>query len=529
MAAPDYDVLIIGSGASGGMAAWALTRKNIKCLMLDAGPEVDFTRQRERKPVYDLPYQGFGKPGKLPHVLQANEFNANQWVDETQVPYTHDPATPYNWVRVRMIGGKSLFWARMSFRLSDYEFKAKDHDGFGDNWPLSYADLAPYYERVEPIFRVAGRTEGLPQLPDGVFIEDTSPDSEVNRRFIAAAAARGIPNTKMRRAMGRGPFASSFNLLLPDAMATGRLTIVPNAVVRGITLDRNTGLANGAHFVDRHSRREMHVKASVVVLGASCLESTRILLNSGIANSSGVLGHYLHDQFYITSAVQAIVPEARDGKAPRGFIGGGGYMPRFRNLKTREKDFLRGYAYDWSSGGSPDPQYFPAYGEALQKEIQSTRGAGLSVTIMGEVLPRFENSVRIDKTVTDAFGIPALHIQARYTSNEFNMAKDAVQTFEELCHDCGFEVLARHDRMFPPGYSIHEVGTCRMGDNPKTSVLNKWNQSHDVRNLFVVDGSSFVSAGSQNPTMTILALSLRASEYLAEQMSKGPAAFRRQA
>src|SRR5215471_9929723 len=327
MATPTYDVLIIGSGASGGMAAHTLAKAGVNCVMLDAGPQVDFQKDRVMKAVYDLPYRGFGKPGRLPHVVQANEFNANQWVDETQVPYTHDARNPYNWVRVRMIGGKSNFWARMSFRLSDYEFKAKDDDGFGENWPISHADLAPYYSQVEPIFRVAGRKEGLAQLPDGVFIEDNSPDSEPVQKFAAAAKTVGMTVTKMRRATGNGQLASSFNLLLPDAMATGKLTIVPDAVVREITVDKNTGRVNGAHFHDRHSGSEYHVKARAVVLGASCLESTRILLNSGIANSSGVLGRYLHDQFYITNSVVAVIPEARNGA--RGY-GGGGYIPRYR-------------------------------------------------------------------------------------------------------------------------------------------------------------------------------------------------------
>src|SRR6204780_1079587 len=193
MPTKDYDVLIIGSGASGGMAAYALTKLGVKCLMLDAGPLVDFNRQRGPKAVYELPYRGFGEPGKLPHVEQATEFNANQWVDEKEVPYTHDPKSPFNWVRVRMIGGKSLFWARMSFRLSDYEFKGAEHDGFGENWPISYADLAPFYDRVEPIFRVSGRKEGLKQLPDGIFLEDNSPWSESMNAFIAAAKKRDIP------------------------------------------------------------------------------------------------------------------------------------------------------------------------------------------------------------------------------------------------------------------------------------------------------------------------------------------------
>jgi choline dehydrogenase-like flavoprotein len=293
-------------------------------------------------------------------------------------------------------------------------------------------------------------------------------------------------------------------------------------VVRSLSLDKNTGLVNGAHFVDRRSGRELHAKARAVVLGASCLESTRILLNSNVANSSGVLGHYLHDQFYISNSVVAIIPEARNGKAPRGLVGGAGYIPRYRNLdKNRpEKNFIRGYAFDFNTGGTPDPRYFPCWGKELQKELDSARGAGFSATAMGEVLPRYENHVRIDKNRVDSWGIPVLNFSCKYTDNEFNMAKDAVESLTEMCRTAGFEVLNRSDKMFPPGYSIHELGTCRMGDDPRKSVLNKWNQSHDIRNLFVVDGSSFVTGGSQNPTMTILALSMRASEYLAEMLRK---------
>ena len=519
MAIPEYDVLIVGSGASGGMAAYTLTKRGLKCLLLEAGPSVDFAKQRVMKPVYELPYRGLGKPGKLPHVLQANEFNANQWVDEQQVPYTHDPKTPYNWVRVRMVGGKSLFWARMSFRLSDFEFKAKDHDGFGENWPISHADLAPFYSRVEPIFRVSGRKEGLAQLPDGDFIPDESPDSEATKKFAASAKKQGIPVTKIRRALGKGAWASSFNLLLPDALATGNLTIVPNAVAREISMDKATGKVTGVHFIERGSRREMHAKAKAVVVGASCLESTRLLLNSKIANSSGVLGHYLCDQFYMNSSVVAIIPELKNGAGARG---GGGYIPRFRNLRKDEKhNFIRGYALDFNTGGTPDPRYFGSWGEQLQKDLDSVRGAAFSCTSMGEALPRYENKVTIDKNVVDAYGIPVLHVDCKYTDNEYNMAKDAVDTIGEVCHDAGWEVLNKNPKFYNPGYSIHEVGTCRMGDDPKKSVLNKWNQSHDIKNLFVVDGSSFVTAGSQNPTMTILSLSMRASEYLADEAQKG--------
>jgi choline dehydrogenase-like flavoprotein len=515
---PNYDVLIIGSGASGGSVAYTLTQKGISCLMLDAGPVINYTRDRALKKVYELPYHGFGKPGRFPHVTQANEFNGNLWADEKQNPYTYDPKDPYYWVRVRLVGGKTLVWGRASWRMSDYEFKCKDHDGFGENWPLSYADLAPYYDRVEPIFRVVGRNEGLPQLPDGVFLEDKSRDSESVTRFINALKARGIPTTKPRRATGT--LASSMNLLLPKALDTGYLTIVPNAVVSKITTDRNTGLANGATFIDRRSHREMHAKARVVVVGASCLESTRLLLNSGLANSSGVLGHYLFDQFYVKDTVEAIVPEARNQRNFK-LMGGGGYVVPFRNFTSREKNFIRAYSADFSSGGTPPSRFIPAYGDKLQKDLDSLSDARFTMTTMGAVLPRYENFVRIDKSVRDAWGIPALHIQATYTDNEFNMARDAMETFADACHRAGFEVLAKHDKMVPPGESIHELGTCRMGDNPKTSVLNKWNQTHDIKNLFVVDGSSFTSGGSQNPTLTIAALSMRAAEYMAEQMRKG--------
>jgi choline dehydrogenase-like flavoprotein len=521
MAIKQYDVLIVGSGHSGGMAANILTQKGISCLMLNAGPEADYAHDRTTKAAYELPYRGFNKPGRLPHVFQANEFNANQWVDEKEVPYTHDPDAPYNWVRVRLLGGRSLFWARQSFRLSDFEFKAADIDGTGENWPISHADLAPFYSRVEEIFQVSGRKEGWPQFPDGNFVETTfPPDSETIKRVTELANKQGIQVSKGRSARGRDGLASSINLLLPDALATGKLDIVQNAIVREISTDKDTGLANGAHFIDRHSGREMHVKARVVVLAAGCLESTRLLLNSKLANSSGVLGHYLVDQMYGVSVV-ASVPEARDGKAKPGLMGGGSFIPRFRNLKKSDKrDFIKGYCVTINSGGDASPNFFPLYGEELQSKLDSHAGSCVSGGIFGERVARYENHVCLDKDVVDKWGIPVLHIEARDSDNERNMTKDAANTIEELFHDAGWEIICKTDRVNPPGYSIHEVGTCRMGNNPKKSVLNQWCQSHDVKNLFVVDGASFVTCGWQNPTMTILALSMRASEYLAGQMGQ---------
>jgi len=515
------DVLIIGSGHSGGMAAKILTEKGIQCLMLNAGPVADVKKDTEVKPAYALPFRGFSQPGVLPHVFQANEFNANTWVDEREVPYTFDPKHPYNWVRVRLFGGRSLFWSRQSFRLSDYEFKGKSHDGYGDDWPIGLADVAPYYSRVEQIFRVTGKAYGLAQYPDGNFVADDSPWSGSLQRMVDAGRKMGVPVCKARASQGRDGLASSVNLLLPDAIATGKLQAIPNVVVRQLSVDKNTGLVNEVHFVDRLSRREMSVKARVVVLAAGTLESTRLLLNSKIANSSGAMGHYLTDQIY-GAGIVCSVPEAQNGKTVPGLMNGQAIIPRFRNIDTKAKDFLRGYAMNmWSSSGGMDPKHFPAYGEELNKQLAKYHGSGVSAGIMGEVLARYENHVSIDSSVVDAWDIPALRIETRYTDNEFNMARDAVDTISEMAEAAGFEVLVKNYDPNPPGYSIHELGTCRMGDDAKTSVLNKWNQSHDCKNLFVVDGSAFVSAGWQNPTMTILALAMRSAEYLAEQMRQG--------
>ncbi len=522
-----HDVVIIGSGAGGGMAAHTLTKLGVKCLMLEAGPMTDFDKDRTLVNVYDLPYRGFGKPGRFPHVTQASEFDANMWADEKQNPYTYAENEPYYWVRMRLVGGKTMRWGRASWRLSDLEFACKDHDGFGENWPVRLADLAPFYDRVEPMFRVAGRNEGLKQLPDGKLLLDDSADSVSVQRFIASCKKLGVPTTKPRRATGT--LASSANLLLPSAIESGNLQLVTNAVVREITVDPDTGRANGVHFLDRRSRRDFHVKARTVILSASTLESTRVLLNStsrqhpnGLGNnSSGVLGRYLLDQFYVKNTVQAVVPEARGGRGERNLMGGGGYIVRFRNVDQRQSNFIRGYTYDFGSGGTPSPRYLPLYGDALFKELEELRNTGFGMTTMGEVLPRHENHVAIDKNVKDAWGIPALHISQKYGDNEHAMAKDAMEMGEAMCKGAGFEVIAKHSQMVPPGESIHELGTCRMGTDPKKSVLNGYNQSHDVKNLFVVDGSAFVSGGAQNPTLTLMALSMRASEYLADQLKKG--------
>ncbi len=522
MADQVHEVLIIGSGHAGGMAAYILAQKGIRCLMLNAGPAVDLSRDRRSVPGHEMSYRGLMEPGAIGDgAIGENVLSA--FVHPSEVPYTHDPDKPYVWVRNRVVGGRAVFWGRQSFRLSDFEFKAKDHDGYGENWPISLADLAPYYERVEAMYRVTGRPEGLPQFPDSKFttINDT-PDSAVFTKVVEAAKSRGITVSKGRQSLGIDGMASSINLMLPDALASGNLTIVPNAIVRELTVDRKTGRVNGAHFIERHTRRELHVKARVVVLAAGTLESTRLLLNSGLANSSGVLGRYLFDQYYGGTAF-ALVPEAvgrvRQGKPLPGFTNG--IIAPFRNVSSREKSFIRRYVINLNVGANPSVDLLGTYGADLDNKMAEYAGAICQGGMMGEVVPRRENHVRINREVSDIYGIPVLHVSCAYTDNERNMHQDAQDSMAELFTSAGFQLLTKSSNHREPGQSVHELGTCRMGDDPKTSVLNKWNQSHDIPNLLVVDGSSFVTGGWQNPTLTISAISMRAADHLSELMRRG--------
>ncbi len=521
MALKKVDVLIIGSGHTGGLAAKILTSKGISCTMLDAGPMINWERDRTLKPASQLPFRGLDAPGRHPHIFQASEFSANQWVDEKVIPYNYPPGQQYNWVRVRSVGGRSPYWGRQSFRHSDYEFKGKDHDGFGDNWPISYVDLEPYYPKVEGLFRVSGHKDGLPQYPDGNFIENNEPWSKGMQRFVDAGKKMGVPVTKPRSALGTGGMAASINLFIPDAVATGKLTTIPNAIVRRITVDKSTGKADGVIFIDRHSHRELTMKARVVIVAAGTLETTRLLMISDIANSSGVLGHYLCDQIY-GAGITASIPEARGGKGGRNVTGGGALIPRFRNLDVKTPGFLRGYAVNVSASNGPmDARSFAEYGPSLDKKLDEYNGSGFSTGIMGETLAKYENHASLNRQIVDAWGMPTLTINTKYNDNEVNMARDMVDTTAAMAEAAGFEVLVRNYEFNPPGYSIHEQGTARMGDDPRRSVVNKFNQSHDVKNMFITDASVFVSAGWQNPTITMCALTMRTCDYLADEMRKG--------
>ena len=331
--------------------------------------------------------------------VSVERIQREVWVDETGSSVHVEDASLYNWVRVRLFGGRSLFWSRQSFRLSDYEFKAKSHDGFGEDWPIGHADLAPYYSRVEGIFCVRARWMGRRRCRTAISFSMTHPWSPAMQRFIGCGQATGMPVCKQRRALGRDGLASSVNLLLPDAEKTGKLTSIANAVVREMTVDKNTGLPNGCNFVDRLSHREMSVKARVVVLAAGTLESTRLLLNSKLANSSGLVGRYLMDQIY-GAGVVCSVPEARNGKSK-------GVMGSARSFRDSGISIRRAPSFcaDMHSTrparpGALGPRNFAAYGESCRDKMDEYYGSGFHMTIMGEVLGRYENHVRSIRTAT---------------------------------------------------------------------------------------------------------------------------------
>jgi choline dehydrogenase-like flavoprotein len=562
--AKSYDALIIGSGASGGMAAKELTAHGFEVLVLEAGPPVnparDFTTHTWP---YQMMYRGFGPPGwkQQEQWMQdtASFYSRHFYVKDSEHPYTTDPGKPFMWVRARIVGGKTLHWGRLSWRLSDLDFKAATHDGFGDDWPISYAELAPYYDRVEEFIGVSGNNDGLPHVPDGKYMPAMpltcgeqllrkgaqKSGRAANSMRVAMLTSQPKPFMKGRRKChycghcGDGcdvnAMFSSVASTLPIAAATGRLTLRPNSIVRYIITDKNTGKAKGVAFVDRVTRQEMEAYAKVIIVAASTLESTRILLNSksrhhprGLGNGSGVLGHYLVDHFGGIGAsgffpiLAGRDPINEDGKAT------GIFIPRFQNLdaKSKHAKFIRGYGFECGSATSMFPgmarRLISGFGPEYKKQVRRFYTAPVGMTVRAAMLSRFENHVEIDPNgVVDAWGVPVLKMHVEYSDNEREMAKHAAETSEEILRAAGAEVVSTGGEITAPGRIIHELGTARMGNDPKTSVLNRFNQMHEVKNVFVTDGAAFVGSANHNPTLTILALTVRACDYLADEYKRG--------
>ena len=550
-----YDVLVIGSGATGGMVAKVLTEYGLEVLLLEGGPSIKSSQFLTHAMPYDFPFRGRGSPKKIradgEQAARESTPFPGYYAEKSLHPYTTPPGNPFDWsYRSRILGGRSLHWGRQSFRLAEYDFKAASKDGYGVDWPFTYQDLEPYYDKVEEYIGVQGMKEGLPQIPDGKFLPPFAFNCfehlmrkaarKKNWRLTALRTAqlsrnhRGRPACHYCGSCGSGcdigAFFSSVAVTLPDALATGKLTLMTDAPVRHVIVDKE-GRAKGVGYVDSVSKVDREAYAKVVVLAAGTLESTRIMLNSvsrfypnGLANSSGVLGHYLTDHF-TAGTVVGVLPELvgskilnDDGKS------NGSYIPRFRNLESRHPKFIRGYGIMVKGGSRIFPGHtssIDGFGADYKKQIKKLHPAVVRVYARGEPLQTFESYVEIDKEVVDAWGIPVLKIHYHRTDNAKHMLSDAFQQLQELMHAAGAEILHEDESLTTPGAVIHEMGTTRMGNDPKTSVLNKYNQSHDIKNLFVVDGGSWPSSTCQNPTQTMLAIAWRASDYLAEQFPTG--------
>jgi glucoside 3-dehydrogenase (cytochrome c) catalytic subunit len=571
-----YDAIVVGSGAAGGMAAFQLATAGIKVLLLEAGRMLDPVREyrtmewpyasmrRGRLPadeyalgaaeynMIDRPYGTAARFEKYRKLLSysGNTFTHNWLVDEKQNPTT---GTRYAWVRARVLGGKTNLWGRVSLRMSDFDFKAASRDGFGDDWPISYADVSPYYDKVDTLLGISGTKENIPQLPDSIFQRafKLNCGEQILKRAIAkmgrhlipgraGVTTDGVANKYRVRCAGRGRCGRGcdFNAamhsptaLIFPARDTGNLTVRPNSTVAEVLMDPKSNRASGVRVIDSQTKEVFDFNARVVVLAASALESTRLLLvsksadrSAGLANSSGALGRYFCEHIMGPGA-SGMLPTLRnaavtnDDGRPQST-----YIVRFRNITDKHPDFIRGYGLQGGSGCAEYPAHAhttPGFGAAFKQRVRADYPAPISYTAFGEVLARRENQVELDPAIKDAWGIPVLKFNYRFGDNELKMAKDMADTAEEMLKAAGAEDISVRRDVLTEGWSIHELGTARMGNDPKSSVTNSFGQTHDVKNVFVVDGSIFVSASCQNPTWTILALCWRAMDHLKNELKTG--------
>jgi len=538
------DVVVIGSGASGGMAAFNLAQKGVKVLLLDAGEEFD----RRFFWTHTLPYQADAR-------LRKGDEPPRFFLDKVEQPYLTPEGKPFDLVRVWGRGGKTNVWGRVSLRMSDLDFGAAERDGWGIPWPIRYADLAPYYDKAEQLMGVCGGTDDSDVLPGSKVLMPAPPPrcgevflkkacDKLGLAMVAGRRAnftrphRGFPPCHYCGACGQGcdtgSFFNSADHLIPQALETGNLEIRANAVVARILVDAN-GRASAVQYFDRKTGAEQQVKARVVVLGASAMDSTRILLNSksarfpnGLGNGSDQLGRNFCEQIMVH--VRGFLPQLY-GRGYTNDDGIGGehvYLPRFNHRPDRPKpDYLRGFGMQfWNTGaqttGADVAQYLPGFGASFKAEVKKRYPALVSLHPFGEVLPRPENRVTVDESRTDRYGVPLMKVDVAFGDNERKMRKHMYDTCEEILHTLGAEIVPiDRDANDPPGSAIHEHGTCRMGRDPKTSVLNSFNQMHEVGNVFVVDGSAFPNSSEKNPTLSIVALSWRATDFLAEELRAG--------
>ncbi|CAN5422157.1 GMC family oxidoreductase [soil metagenome] len=555
-----YDAIVVGTGISGGWAAKELTEKGLKTLVLERGRDV--------KHVIDYPTMT-KDPWELPHAdkLSAeelkfypvqsrtnwvNQSNKHWWVKDIENPYTE--IKPFDWIRGYHVGGRSIMWGKQTYRLSDLDFEANLKDGHGVDWPIRYGDLSPWYDYVESYIGVSGRAEGLAHLPDGKFLppmelncveeqfRDKVAENFGGRKVtigrvahvtapLAHDPSRGVCQSRNLCVRGcpYGAYFSSNASTLPAAMKTGNMTLRPYSIVHSILYDETKGKAIGVKVLDSETKEEIDFFAPVIFLNASTLGSTFILLNSvskrfpnGMGNSSDQLGRNLMDHQYRAGAqgdVEGFLDKYYIGRRPNGI-----YIPRFRNVGDNKRtDYLRGFGYQ--GGGSREGWMRGvaelSFGANLKDALTTPGPWTFGITGFGECLPYEDNRVTINKDKKDIYGLPTLNVDAEWKENEKIMRNDMKEAAVEMMEAAGFKNVKKFDNPDNIGLGIHEMGTARMGKDPKTSVLNKWNQVHEAPNIFVTDGASMTSSGCQNPSLTYMALTARAADYAVSELKKG--------
>lgn len=550
-----YDAIVIGSGISGGWAAKELCEKGLKVLLLERGRNVEHVKDYPTATMnpWDFPHRLVNTEKEMEEdPIQGKAYDESSkhfFVRDKEHPYIQEK--PFSWVRGYHVGGRSLTWGRQCYRLSDLDFEANAKDGFGVDWPIRYRDIAPWYDYVETFAGISGQAEGLPQLPDGQFL----PPMEMNcvelhlkdkvrekfkDRLVTIARVANLTKgwngrgpCQFRNLCHRGcPFGgyfSSNSATLPVAMATGNLTLRPFSTVSEIIYDKETKKAKGVRVIDTETKETTEFFARIIFLNASTIASASILLQSksevfpnGLGNNQDLVGRHLMDHHFKVGAMgefKGFEDQYYKGRRPTGI-----YIPRFRNVNdaTRREDYVRGFGYQGYAEREAwnDAYAMNGYGEDFKKDITKPGKWVMWMAAWGETLPYADNRITLDESRKDTWGLPLVKISFEIKENEKAMRKDMQGSAVEMLEKAGFHNISGFDYDYIGGECVHEMGTVRMGLDPKTSVLNKWNQVHEVPNLFITDGSCMTSSATQNPSLTYMALTARACDHAAEEMKK---------
>jgi choline dehydrogenase-like flavoprotein len=551
-----YDAIVIGSGISGGWAAKELTEKGLKTIVLERGRNIEHIKDyvNANKSPWELPHRG----GRTQQMIKdhpvlkrdytLNESNLDYWVNEKESPYVE--VKPFDWFRGYHVGGRSLTWGRQSYRWSDYDFEANAKDGIAVDWPIRYNDLAPWYSYVEKFAGISGSRDGLPQLPDGEYMpamEMNCVEKDVSARIkahykgarhmiIGRTANITQPHNNRTNCQYRnkcwlgcpfGAYFSSQSATLPAAVATGNLTLRPFSIVTKIIYDKDTKRAKGVEVLDAQNNQTYEYYAKVIFLNASTLNSAWVLMNSatdvwpeGLGSSSGELGHNLMDHHFRAGANGEA--EGYDDQYVYGRRANGIYIPRFRNLFGDKRDYIRGFGYQGSAGRQGWSRDIAELnvGAEFKEALTEPGNWTMNLTGFGETLPYHDNKATLDKTKKDKWGLPVLAIDAIIRDNELKMRVDMMNDAAEMMEMAGIKNVKTHNGTQVLGGGIHEMGTARMGKDPKTSVLNKYNQVWDAPNVYVTDGACMTSAACQNPSLTYMALTARAVDHAVNELKK---------